>query len=163
MSEQPPHEEPLHYDNKYLYYNFWYCNAFPLEWAQSHLDGTGPNDCLNCADFGCVAGGVFIGYCANCAIHDYEGARGRGFMGDGEEYTGEDSLDYPSAFDTYLEGINIDGISPIPVSEQNIIYPDHNVINNIVQTDENQLNYDSYADQDVSIMNPQFEGGYNDW
>jgi hypothetical protein len=159
MSEQ---EEPLYYDDKYLYDNFWYYRTFPLEWAQSHLDETGPNYCENCADYGCVSG-VFIGYCANCAIYVYEGARGRGFMGDGEEFTDPPALDYPSAFDTYLEGINIDGITPIPGSEQNIIYPDHNVINNIVQSDENQLNYNSYADEGISILNPQFEGGYNDW
>lgn len=151
MTEQPPQEDPLYYDDKYLYDNFWYYKTFPLEWAKSHLDETGPNDCSNCAEFGCVSG-VFIGYCANCAIYVYEGERGRGFMGDGEEFTGSLALDYPSAFDTYLEGINIDGITPIPESQ------DQSYI-----TDENQLNYNSYADDDVSILNPQFEGGYNDW
>jgi hypothetical protein len=145
LEQEYPQEEPFYYEDKYLYDNFWYCKTFPLEWAQSHLDGTGPNCCMNCADFGCVFG-VFIGYCANCAIHDYEGVRGRGFMGDGEEYSGEDSLDYPSAFDTYLKDINVDDITPIPGSH-----------------DGDDSEHSSYAELDVSIMNPHFEGGYNDW
>jgi hypothetical protein len=67
-------------------------------------------------------------------------------MGDGEECMISLALAFPSAFDTYLEGINIDGITPIPESHG----------------DDNSEN-SSYADLEISIMNPQFEGGYNDW
>ena len=156
-TEQVQDEEPFYYDGKYLYNGQWHHEKFPLEWAKSHIEETGPNECLNCSDYGSIHC-VFIGYCANCAVYIYEGSRGRGFMGDGKEYTSEFALGVPSAFDTYLEGININDITPIPGSEQN----------NIQYDEDDYLNADPYPDNenndmDVSIMNPHFEGGYNDW
>ena len=155
--EQFPEEEPFYYDGKYLYNGQWYYEKFPLEWARSHIEGTGPNDCSNCADFGSVHC-VFIGYCANCAVYHYDGSRGRGFMGDGQECSYNSVLDFPSIFDTYLEGVNLNDITPIPGSEQNNIY----------YNEDDYLNADPYPEienneMDVSIMNPHFEGGYNDW
>jgi hypothetical protein len=78
-----------------------YIGGFPLEWATSHAPETGPMSCLNCLDYGSLRG-VFIGYCANCATHVYNGERGLGFMGDGKEDV--DGIG-ESAFDTYLSGI----------------------------------------------------------
>jgi len=140
-------EEPFYYQGKYLYANQWYHENFPLEWAQSHEDHTGPEHCLNCSYFGSIHG-IFIGYCANCAIHVYEGARGRGFVGDGQE----DSGDFPSAFDTYLEGVDLNDIMSITGSE-----PDEDL------DDHDDAYSDMDMDMDISIMNPHFEGGYNDW
>jgi hypothetical protein len=164
MTELVQDEEPFYYDGKYLYNGQWYHEKFPLEWARSHIEGTGPNDCPNCADFGSVHC-VFIGYCANCAVYHYDGSRGRGFMGDGQECSYNSVLDFPSIFDTYLQGINLNDITPIPGLEQNNFI----IINNIIQYNEDDyLNADPYPDDlnndmDVSIMNPHFEGGYNDW
>jgi hypothetical protein len=93
----------LHY---YSYNEELYTWSFPKEWAQTHLYGTGPNECANCANFGCW-NGVFVGYCANCAIYVYEGRRGRGFIDIGKEYLGDDALEYPSAFDTYLVDVDL--------------------------------------------------------
>ena len=91
-----------------------YHENFPQEWAVNHEPGTGPDECRNCAVFGCI-GDIFIGYCANCAICDYKGTRGRGFMGNGIEYSGDDAMDFPSAFDTYLEGVVFD--EPVEVEQ----------------------------------------------
>jgi len=53
---------------------------FPRAWAANHSPTKktyycGPNNCSNCADH-CTIGGLFVGYCWNCAA-DYEGARGK--------------------------------------------------------------------------------------
>ena len=90
----------------YSYNEELYTWSFPKEWAQTHLPDTGPNECNNCATFGCW-NGVFVGYCANCALYVYEGRRGRGFIDLGKEYAEEDALEYPSAFDTYLVDIDL--------------------------------------------------------
>lgn len=54
-----------------------YANSFPKEWAQSHLSGTGPEQCGNCYEYGSIDG-VFVGYCLNCARYDYNCERGPG-------------------------------------------------------------------------------------
>jgi hypothetical protein len=56
-----------------------YAKSFPQEWAQNHLEGTGPEQCGNCYEYG-SKDGVFVGYCANCAQYDYNGERGPGMM-----------------------------------------------------------------------------------
>ena len=99
-------------NGKICYYSYneeLYAGCFPKEWAQSHLPGTGPNECLNCAYFGSW-NGVFLGYCANCATYLYEGRRGRGFIHMGKEYDDEIVLEYPSSFDTYLKDVCMDDI-----------------------------------------------------
>jgi hypothetical protein len=164
--DEYPEEEPFHYEDKYLYDYQWYHEKFPEAWALNHQEGTGPGQCNNCADYGSV-NGVFIGYCANCALYCYEGSRGRGFMGDGVELSDNDALQYPSVFDTYLENVNVNNILPIPgyVAENN--NPDR--VPSIDYDEDDYLNADPYPDNEnndgdpSSIMNPQFEGGYNDW
>lgn len=99
-------------NGKICYYSYneeLYAGCFPKEWAQNHLPGTGPNECNNCSYFGSW-NGVFLGYCANCAIDLYEGRRGRGFIQMGKEYDDETALEYPSAFDTYLKDVCMDDI-----------------------------------------------------
>jgi hypothetical protein len=158
-----PTEEPFHYGNVYLYDYQWYHEKFPKEWAMSHLPETGPRQCNNCAEYGSV-NGVFIGYCANCAVYCYEGSRCRGFMGDGVELDNE----HLSAFDTYLEGVDITSIQPIEyeINDSN----ENNVFNqkNIIEYNENDyFNADPYEDvepgRDLSVMDSHFEGGYNDF
>jgi hypothetical protein len=102
-------EEPYYHDDIYLYQGAWYHRNFPVIWAMTHETDTGPSQCSNCADFGCV-NHVFIGYCANCAIYEYGGERGRGFIDNGVEI---DEFEAESAFDTYLSGIDINKIQPI--------------------------------------------------
>jgi len=163
-----PNEEPFHYGDRYLYDYQWYHEKFPEDWAVYHLPGTGPGQCGNCDYYGSI-NGVFIGYCANCALYDYMGSRGRGFIGDGEESTN----DYPSAFDTYLEGVDITTIQLIEYEVNNIIENENieHIIsnqNNIIEYNENDyLNADPYEDTetagDLSVMDCHFEGGYNDF
>jgi len=152
-----PEEEPFHYEDKYLYDYQWYHEKFPEAWAKCHNDGTGPGQCGNCADYGSV-NGVFIGYCANCAVHDYNGTRGRGFIDNGVELSDNDVLEIPSVFETYLEGVNVNNILPIPgLTEQN---------NNLARVPSFESDYEDPEDEyddPTSILNAHFEGGYNDW
>ena len=160
-----PEEEPFHYEDKYLYDYQWYHEKFPEAWAKCHNEGTGPGQCGNCADYGSV-NGVFIGYCANCALYDYNGTRGRGFIDNGMELSDNDVLDIPSVFETYLTGVNVNNILPIP--------PDENVnterVPSIDYDEDDYLNADPYPDNEnnndgdpTSVMSPHFEGGYNDF
>lgn len=64
-------------DNYYMIGYYKYDKSFPQEWALSHLPGTGPEECNNCAEYG-AKDDVFVGYCANCAIYDYNSERGEG-------------------------------------------------------------------------------------
>ena len=99
-------------DCEYVW-NGIYHPDFPEEWSESHVDGTGPEMCGNCAEYGCVdkltlsdgteLENVFLGYCVNCAIFCYDGSRGRGFTNKGQELSDEDILAMvPSSFNTYL-------------------------------------------------------------
>jgi hypothetical protein len=69
--------EPVDYGDFYMIESYKYSNTFPKEWAQNHLEGTGPEQCGNCYDHG-SRDGVFSGYCLNCADYDYNGERGPG-------------------------------------------------------------------------------------
>ena len=103
-------EEPYYHDDIYLYQGAWYHRSFPVIWAMTHETGSGPSQCANCADFGCV-NHVFIGYCANCANYYYDGERGRGFIDNGIEFDEYETA--VSAFDTYLKDVDISQIKPI--------------------------------------------------
>ena len=69
--------EPVQCDGYYMIEQYKYANSFPQEWAMSHFDGTGPECCGNCYDYGSTDG-VFLGYCLNCAIYVYNCERGPG-------------------------------------------------------------------------------------
>jgi hypothetical protein len=58
----------------YMIGSYKYANSFPKEWALSHKEGTGPEQCRNCVE----VDGLFIGYCLNCAKYVYNGERGDG-------------------------------------------------------------------------------------
>jgi hypothetical protein len=89
--------------NGYSYNNQLYHKNFPEEWAMSHLPGTGPEDCGNCAFYG-SCGGHFFGYCSNCANYEYHFERGPGLYID---YT---EIYQPSIFDTYMKNISLEDI-----------------------------------------------------
>jgi hypothetical protein len=151
-----PQEEPFHFENKYLYDYYWYHENFPKEWAMCPKDGTGPSQCGNCLDYGCI-NGVFIGYCANCAIYDYEGSRGRGFIDVGVEYDDNCCMEFTSVFDTYLKDVDIHAIVGVDIQ-----------IDNPEQIDQSEISeQDIYGDDFNNIgehygLECHFEGGYND-
>jgi hypothetical protein len=159
---QYPYEDPFYYENKYLYAHKWYHENFPEEWAINNLEGTGPGYCLNCEDYGSI-NGVFIGYCVNCAIYEYEGTRGRGFTSVGVECMDNDVMCYPSAFDTYLKGVDINNIVSIDATN----HMDVECMQHVYNVND-YLDADQYGDNipvdlsDISILNNHFEGGYND-
>ena len=90
----------------YSYDDELYAGTFPEEWAHDHAPETGPKDCENCRDHG-FWNGVFMLYCANCAIHVYKGTRGKGASGPGEEFDIPKNRGFDSAFDTYLYNVNL--------------------------------------------------------
>lgn len=148
-------EDAFYYGDKYLLDGVWYHHRFPMAWAIDHWETTGPVDCNNCAVFGYV-NDIFIGYCANCADYVYEGERGRGFMGEGVELSEESVMGFPSAFDTYLQGVDIAAIESIDDAIMDGTY-DHDVTNE--DTDDSYSN-ENYINN--NIITCSFEGGYND-
>ena len=88
----------------YTYKGVHYDIAFPLFWCLTHTAGTGPHECDNCQDYGCLSG-VFIMYCANCATEYKDTAVGYGALYNGiEKCYGDVNL---SAWYTYLKHRNI--------------------------------------------------------
>ena len=82
MSYNPLEIRP--FQQFYTYDNELYAIPFPREWAMNHIPKTGPKECKNCAYYGSWRG-VFIGYCMNCAVHQYHFSRGNGFYACGLE------------------------------------------------------------------------------
>ena len=93
----------------YCYGDELYAGTFPEEWAQDHAPGTGPGECEDCRVRG-GWNGVFMLYCANCAIHVYHGERGKGAISPGEEYDGDENREFRSAFKTYLYDVNLNDV-----------------------------------------------------
>jgi hypothetical protein len=97
----------------YEYDGAYYTATFPALWAETHLPGTGPNDCEYCREQFGSWNGVFIGYCTSCAAFGYNGERGFGFyMGEEllQPYTSKNKEKWIRASDTYLCGISLDDI-----------------------------------------------------
>jgi len=119
----------------YRHNDVMYVDTFPEDWAKSHLPETGPVECLNCQTYGVIEG-VFYGYCANCADYCYAGSRGKGYIDKGV-FDGENDTDacVDVAYDMSLD------------------VPDEDLYS------------EYYRDMDdcVSICNPHYEGGYNDF
>jgi len=93
----------------YCYGDDLYAGTFPEEWAQDHAPGTGPGECGNCRNQGSW-NGVFMLYCANCAINVYNGERGKGAISPGEEYDCDENREFRSAFQTYLYDVNLNDV-----------------------------------------------------
>jgi hypothetical protein len=129
-----------------------YHDCFPNQWRETHLPGTGPEECTNCAYYGCI-NSVFIGYCANCAINVYNGTRGRGFIDIGVEYITEETLGFQSVFDTYLFEVEL--------------YPPALPFNEEGEENENLTDEDIYGPEtglhDPMWDMPHYENGYNDY
>lgn len=152
-------EVPHHYHDKYLYDYQWYHENFPEHWAVNHKEGTGPGQCSNCAHFGSI-NGVFIGYCVNCAEYNYGGVRGRGFIDVGVECSEDYVLCFQSVFDTYLKDIDIWAIQSVDSTDE----PVDNELNNVEYPEEdNYPEDDDIFGDNIGIMSPHFEGGYNDF
>jgi hypothetical protein len=92
-------EEEEEEDSLHEWTGGYHCN-FPFEWRTDYIPETGPEECLNCAAYGCYRGD-FIGYCANCALL-YNGTRGRGFISICMENDSATTRQWSSAFETYL-------------------------------------------------------------
>ena len=104
----PKKFQSFYHGNVRTYYSYddeLYAGTFPESWAKNHSLCTGPKECECCRKVGW--NGVFVGYCEKCAIHVYNGARGKGFISPGKESYHPLNIEYDSAFDTYLRGVNL--------------------------------------------------------
>lgn len=87
---------------------------FPIKWAVENLNEpdenkqVGPFHCVNCAIFGKI-NNVFVGYCSNCALYNYNYSRGNGFNDIGVEqivdYLGEELNLQNSIWNTYMKNV----------------------------------------------------------
>jgi len=168
----------------YLIGGIHYHSRFPREWAESHQEDTGPENCSNCEQFGSL-NGVFIGYCGNCADYVYEGGRGRGILKMGVEF---DSIGN-SMYDTYFSGLTLDigATRLVPVDAPEAMTRDEfddycvdvlttfnepecpinpysmDIVNEEFLEDYIGDHYHgSDEEMDVSVLDCHFEGGYND-
>lgn len=141
-SNMTEEKTPIYSGNMYEYDGAYYDKQFPLEWAKSHLPGTGPKECLNCNDYG-IWLGVFVGYCANCAA-DYGFARTSGFLARGVPNPVES---IPTPFDEYLLGVSLGEIGkpclPPPTPLRRLRNPDYYKI----REEEKQESYADYFDK----------------
>jgi len=105
----------------YVIKNVAYPSQFPVQWALNPFidtalgadgvihtticgPGTGPYHCYTCNRFGSYRG-VFLGYCAYCALHSYNYDRGYGYIDNGKEQE-------PKIYDwTYVMSSKYPGIS----------------------------------------------------
>lgn len=154
-----------------------YHARFPREWAENHIEDTGPEQCANCEHFGSL-NEVFIGYCGNCADYVYGGERGRGIMKGGIEFNSRGQ----SIYETYLSGLtfNNDATRLVPEDDPEAMTESNYWVYHLKITGECEMNthptdieeYDSQSEYESetednsemenSIMNCHFEGGYND-
>ena len=104
----------------YIMNNVVYTAHFPVEWALEHESsklgpGTSPTHCHNCNYYGSYKG-VFIGYCYNCSVFDYNLSRGYGFD-EGKEQDLDtvcqicpNNSSESAMFATYLKNIPLENI-----------------------------------------------------
>lgn len=142
---------------RYLHNGHWYHSTFPVEWAENHLDGTGPGSCSICDKYG-FRNGAFIGYCASCVAFKYKYERTCGFV----------DISPPIKNDIMIPVFNETNHTTNATVE--VISEGDPIVdyNNNIYNEEDYLNADPYPDNDidadwlVSILNPHFEDGYND-
>ena len=150
--------------NVQQYWSGVYHTLFPEEWAESHMEGTGPDDCSNCRAYGLI-GGEFAGYCINCAQYDYKGSRGRGFWGNGVEFEGTETLQVlgESVYETYLAGVGL----PMDMDFENHGEMDLEDHGETDLEDHGDMDLENHGETDLedhgdSVMMCHYEGGYND-
>jgi len=126
-----PDYEILSCGNFYQYDGELYAKQFPTEWAQNHMDGTGPKSCNNCRVFGSW-NGVFIGYCANCAQYDYEFSRGHGFLKPGQEIS-KKNANTIGAMQSYLKDVEPDSIGDKDIFDSYTVHYGYNECDDSVE------------------------------
>jgi len=132
-----------------------YHECFPEEWKTADKPGTGPKECGNCRSYGSLDG-IFLGYCTNCAQHEYKGQRGPGLYNNGMERP--DFTD-TSIYTTYLKGYTLcaDGKSLVKTDD-----PPEKVVNDLhvryltkhrlqlIATADGAISYSSLPDTEKS-------------
>ena len=109
----------------YSYDGELYTRTFPHHWAENHLNGTGPNECMNCGKYGSW-NGVFVAYCINCA-NKYKSIRDN--RGNGvyiyETMQEIEQESKKSAFNTYLLGVDFEQIGDKSMLDSEQVYKIH--------------------------------------
>ena len=101
---------------------FKYHLNIPDEWILNELPLTG-RECWNCVGRPGECDGfamwrtIILGYCGNCA-EDYQGERGKGFIGLGVE---NNINDYQSAFDLYLGPVDFETYGDLADNDEDTV------------------------------------------
>uniref|UniRef100_A0A6C0DU37 Uncharacterized protein n=1 Tax=viral metagenome TaxID=1070528 RepID=A0A6C0DU37_9ZZZZ len=132
-------------DNYYSYNGEHYTKTFPVIWAKTHIDGTGPKNCKSCKQYGSW-NGVFVAYCVSCALK-YNFTRGYGIrygIHNGEDNIFPCSDNYgTSVTNTYMKDICIDEVGDkerFVDSSQKYRFQSHNITMNKI-AERNKLEY----------------------
>jgi hypothetical protein len=110
------------YETYKTFKGFKYHLNFPDEWILDEIPLTG-RECWNCVGRPGKCDGfamwrtIILGYCGNCA-KDYDGERGKGFIGLGVEY---DGTSFDSAFDIYLGPIDFETYGDLADNEEDTV------------------------------------------
>jgi hypothetical protein len=125
-----------------------YHPSFPNEWIANQEPGTGPDECNNCASYGCYQG-EFIGYCANCAVYIY---------GDQIELNTAETRQWPSAYETYLVDVEFarfadEEATDMAIYGQAVVSDDD---------DDDSIGGPFIAEDDTPL-HVHYEGGYADF
>jgi hypothetical protein len=162
MAQFNPKEFIYHYRNgKPAYYSYdeeLYCGTFPEEWVLDHFPDTGPRECGNCAYYGSW-NGVFLGYCANCAIV-YNGERGHGFIDIGKECDYDHDVGGPSVFDTYLKDLLPDDVGDKDFMDSAALVNHIDELSNTFEeflVDEEKTFEEKYPDIDINEVNAYYD------
>lgn len=133
------------------YGDFRYHLNFPNKWILDEREHTG-RACWNCVG-NCPENpgfamwrGIILGYCANCA-KDYDGERGRGFIGFGVE---NENYDVLSAFHTYLEGVKLDEIGDVSAYPEDTL-ENHFQVKNLKRSDNTDHRTILNAEEDDDV------------
>jgi hypothetical protein len=139
--------------------DFKYHLNFPDEWILNEIPSTG-RECKNCVgnrEHGDCDGfamwrGIILGYCANCA-RDYDGNRGRGFVGLGIE---SDLFEYHSAFDTYLGYVDFENYGSLADNEEHTLENRKDKLEDVIQDYTGDIDEERDDEEDVGTC---FEQG----
>jgi hypothetical protein len=148
------------YETYKTFAGFKYHLNFPDEWILDEITHTG-RECWNCVgrpgecDGFAMWRGIILGYCGNCAP-DYDGERGKGFIGLGVEY---DGTSFESAFDLYLGPIDFETYGDLADNEKDTV---ENRQRCIEEQDEDDGMEDEYWGEEEDGMEDEYWGEEED-
>ena len=140
---------------------FKYHLDFPDDWILNEKPDTG-RQCWNCVgkpdqhDGFAMWRGIVLGYCANC-VEDYEGERGKGFIGFGVENM---ENRYPSVFDLYLGVVDFENFGDLADNEEDTM---ENRQDFIEETEIQRVQEERWEDEEEDESEDHYYGEDDDF